>query len=114
MSREYRSASVLVFPTLCDGFGLVVGEAFAHGLPVITTPNAGAADLIRENENGWLVAPGDAAALAARMEWCIDHPAALEELREPARETARQWTWAHFRSHFLEQLIDKLNPVSEP
>ena len=113
IAEEYRSSSVLVFPTLCDGFGMVVAEAFANGLPVITTPNAGAADLVRENENGWLVTPGDVEALAARLEWCIDHSESLKDLREPARETARQWTWAHFRGRFLDQLHEKLAPIVE-
>ena len=56
--KRYRQADVLVFPTLCDGFGLVVTEAFAHGLPVITTTRAGAADLVRDGENGLIIPAG--------------------------------------------------------
>lgn len=108
IAQEYRSASVLVFPTLCDGFGMVVAEAFANGLPVITTANAGAADLVRDGENGWVVPPRDVHALAERLQWCIDHKDALEDMRKPARETARQWTWEHFRALFITQLMDRL------
>ncbi len=56
----FQGALILVLPTLCDGFGSVVSEAMANGLPVITTSNAGAADLIEEGRNGFLVPPADA------------------------------------------------------
>ena len=107
MEREYQAASILVFPTLCDGFGMVVSEALAHGLPVLTTPNAGASQLIHEGRNGFLVAARDPEALAARMAWCLDHAAQLEEMRGAARTAARQWTWADYRRSFLSQLLAK-------
>jgi len=47
LREAYIGASVLVFPTLFDGFGMVVQEAFAHGAGHHHT-NAGAADLIEE------------------------------------------------------------------
>lgn len=107
LSEAYQRASMLVFPTLCDGFGLVVGEAFAHGLPVITTPNAGAADLIVEGRNGFLVPAGDSDALAERMEWCMSHPREIEWMRREALETARRWDWAAFRKEFRTELLGK-------
>src|SRR5207245_2032038 len=63
----YQEGTVLVFPTLCDGFGAVITEALAHGLPVITTRNAGAADMVYEGRNGFLVPAGDASSLAERL-----------------------------------------------
>jgi glycosyltransferase involved in cell wall biosynthesis len=108
MEHEYQAASILVFPTLCDGFGLVASEALAHGLPVLTTPNAGASQLIREGRNGFLVPPHDPDALAVRMQWCMDHPAQLEEMREAARTSAHEWTWADYRKSFVSQLAAKL------
>jgi glycosyltransferase involved in cell wall biosynthesis len=106
--QAYRDSSILVFPTLCDGFGMVVTEAFAHGLPVITTPNAGAADLISEAHNGFIVPPGDAEALAERIQWCIENESTLAAMKEDALATAKNWTWSHFRSLFREQLSSKL------
>ncbi len=95
--ERYKRASVLVFPSVCDGFGMVVTEALAHGLPVITTRNVGAADLIEEGVNGWVVEPGDPEALAARMQWCLDNPAALREMREAAEATAAGNGWSDYR-----------------
>ena len=48
-------ADVLVLPSLSEGFGLVVTEALACGLPVIVTPNVGASDLVRDGREGFVV-----------------------------------------------------------
>lgn len=109
IARAYDESSVLVFPTLCDGFGMVVAEALAHGVPVITTSNAGAADLIADGHNGFVVAPGDPAALAERMQWCVDHPTQVQDMREEALAVAGRWTWSDFRASFRKQLFARLS-----
>jgi glycosyltransferase involved in cell wall biosynthesis len=103
--ERYRAADVLVFPTLCDGFGMVVTEAFAQGLPVITTTRAGAADLVRHGENGLIVPPGDSEALARALEWCLTHRAELKAMRRAARETAASWQWDDFRCALARNVI---------
>lgn len=95
--QQMRESDLLVFPTLCDGFGLVVNEAFAQGLPVLTTPRAGAADLVREGGNGWLVPPADAPALAAALSRAIEERGNLPAMRVHAQATARDWQWADYR-----------------
>lgn len=103
LQQQYDTADFLLFPTLCDGFGLVVGEALARGVPVLTTVNAGAADLVRHRENGLLLPPADLDALAAGIEWIIDHRAELPAMRQAAWETARDWSWADFRREIIHQ-----------
>ena len=97
LSVKYQIADVLVFPTLCDGFGMVITEAFAHALPVITTERAGAADLVRHRENGLIIASGDAQALAEALEWCLNHRSELKAMRRRAFETATSWQWPNYR-----------------
>lgn len=64
----YRSAHVLCVPSRHDGWGLVVPEGLAAGLPVIATDCTGAArDLIDHGSNGWIVGAGDGAALVDAM-----------------------------------------------
>ena len=99
-----RSEHVLIFPTLCDGFGQVVMEAFSSGLPVITTANAGAAEFVREGENGFLIPPADPAAHVQGMEKCVQHPEELSQMRKEATVTARRWTWNDFRPSVRKQL----------
>jgi glycosyltransferase involved in cell wall biosynthesis len=100
----YRAADVLVFPTLCDGFGMVVTEAFSQGLPVITTSRAGAADFVRSGENGIIIPAADADAIARALDWCIKHRAELRAMRHGAIEAAARWQWQDFRRELIGQL----------
>jgi glycosyltransferase involved in cell wall biosynthesis len=102
----YSTADILVFPTLCDGFGMVVTEAFARGLPVITTDRAGAADIVRNGENGLILPAGDVAKLASTMDWCVDHRRELLKMRPKALETAARRSWATYRSELAAAIAD--------
>lgn len=104
LTDVYLRSSVLVLPTLCDGFGLVVSEALAHGLPVVTTSNAGAADLVTHGVNGFVIPPADDDALASTLQWCADHPEELFAMRRAALARAACWTWAHFRRRHIDVL----------
>ncbi len=68
LGAYYGLADVFVLPTYTDTWGMVVNEAMACGLPVIVSRAAGcAADLVRENWNGLLVAPKDVGSLESAM-----------------------------------------------
>jgi glycosyltransferase involved in cell wall biosynthesis len=69
LAAYYGLAEALILPTYTDPWGLVVNEAMACGLPVIVSRVAGcAADLVRDNWNGWLISPGDVPSLAAVLD----------------------------------------------
>jgi glycosyltransferase involved in cell wall biosynthesis len=97
MLDAYAEADVLVFPTLSDGFGMVVTEALSRGLPVITTDQAGAADLIEHGKNGLVVPAGNARALADALRWCLDNRSKLADMRFAALATARRRQWSDYR-----------------
>jgi glycosyltransferase involved in cell wall biosynthesis len=113
----YEQSAMLIFPTLCDGFGIVVSEAMAHGLPVVTTFNCGAADLIEDGQNGFCLPAGDVQRLVECMDWCIRHPEEVFHMRRPAWRTAQNWTWQDFRRELRDQLSNvlglRLNVPSE-
>ena len=68
LARYYRAADVFVLPTREDIWGLVINEAMAYGLPVITTENCVAGrELVRDGVNGYLVPVEDSQALARRV-----------------------------------------------
>jgi glycosyltransferase involved in cell wall biosynthesis len=94
----YQRAGALVFPSLFEGFGMVITEAMSQGLPVITTPNTAGRDLIESGRNGLLVPVHDAEALARAMEWCLLHPAEAFEMGQAAAATASSWQWADYRA----------------
>jgi glycosyltransferase involved in cell wall biosynthesis len=104
----FERADILVFPTLADGFGMVVTEAFSRGLPVITTDKAGASDLVEHGRNGLIIPAADSAALTAALQWCLDNRKALYQMRFHALETARQWQWPDYRRLLIAKVIEGL------
>ena len=100
----YREADVLVFPTLADGFGMVVSEALSQGVPVITTSQAGAAEMVTHGRDGLIIPAGDPDALADALRWCLDHREALQAMGWHARETAARWQWADYRAALVENV----------
>lgn len=78
----YGAADVFVLPTLYDPFPNAALEAFASGLPVITSPKSGAAEFIHEGDNGAVCDALDSATLAAAMQMLAAH-----DRTEVARET---------------------------
>lgn len=103
MSALHR-ADALIFPTLCDGFGMVVTEAWSRGVPVITTDCAGASDLLRDGENGLLIKAGDPGAIGDVVERCAAERAPLRAMREAALRTAAGWQWPDYRARLAATL----------
>ena len=104
----FERADVLVFPTLADGFGMVVTEAFSRGLPVITTDKAGASDLVVHKWNGFIIPAADSNAITETLQWCLDNREALYEMRFAALQTARQWQWPDYRRKLISKITEGL------
>lgn len=90
---EMRAHDVLVFPSLFEGFGLVITEAMSQGTPVITTERTAGPDLITHGENGWLIPAGNPEALAQQLEALIKKPGVIREAGEQARRAAAARPW---------------------
>lgn len=84
---------VLVFPSLFEGFGLVITEAMAQGTPVITTERTAGPDIIKDGEDGWLVNAGSVEALKNIIERLLLQPPLIETVGRQALETAKKRTW---------------------
>lgn len=94
LAEAYATAQVLCVPSRHDGWGLVVAEGLAAGLPVIATHRMGAAiDLVRPGDNGWRCKAGDEAGLAR----ALGEAAALDEARWRRMSAAARATAAGHR-----------------
>lgn len=102
LMEEYRRHEILLFPSLYEGFGMVFLEAMASGMAVIASPTGGVPDIIRHNENGYVVPAGDPEALASAVEELLKHPEKRESLGLSARLTARQLTWERIADRTLD------------
>ncbi|MBW4686012.1 MAG: glycosyltransferase family 4 protein [Komarekiella atlantica HA4396-MV6] len=112
LNQYYSSASVLVFPSLVEGFGLVILEAMACGIPVITTPNTGGLDVLTDGVEGFIVPIRDVETLKEKLEWCYSHPQELAEMGRAARRKAEQYNWSLYRQTLTSKVKDILKTHS--
>lgn len=103
--EAYGRASVLVHPSLTDGYAYVVAEAMACGIPVIVTDQTGAADLVEEDVNGYVVPARDANAIAERLQHLYDHPELLRTMGAAARRAAASLSREAFRARYLPDVL---------
>ena len=102
--NAYHGASVFVFPTFCDGFGLVLLEAMSSGLPIIATPNCAAPELVQAGAAGLVVPAGDPAALCSAMaDACANRPAWAAR-GAAAREIAKAYSWEAYGTRWAALL----------
>jgi glycosyltransferase involved in cell wall biosynthesis len=88
--RLYQHASVFALPSDEEGFGMVLLESMACGVPVVSTRSGGPDGIITDAEDGYLVPRGDAAAMAARLEQVLEDAALAAEMGRNARRTIEQ------------------------
>ncbi len=98
--EEMGRSDVLVLPSLFEGFGLVILEAMAAGLAVITTQNTGGPDVIGEGKEGFVVPAGDAEALREKMEWFTQNPEKAAEMGKAAHRKAKECTWEKYGTEY--------------
>ena len=109
----YGDTSVLVLPSLADGFGFVVAEAMACGVPAIVTEKTGAADLIEDGVSGYIIPAGDSSAIAERLEYLKRYPKRLESMGSAARIAVAAYTLNATRRYY-DACLSKLSIRSHP
>ncbi|MDO8676902.1 MAG: glycosyltransferase family 4 protein [Candidatus Azambacteria bacterium] len=78
---------IFVYPSLHEGFGRSIMEALAMEKAVVATRVGGIPDLIKDGENGFLVLPGNPAALAEKIKEFMEN----KDLREKFGKAGREW-----------------------
>lgn len=104
LPAEYAAADVLCVPSRYDGWGLVVPEGLASGLPVIGTDRMGAAlEFVESGRNGWLISAGDEEALFGAMrDAALMSVAELREMGCRARESVSAHTLRNGATRFVD------------
>ncbi|MFV5693066.1 glycosyltransferase family 4 protein [Flavobacterium sp. LT1R49] len=81
LEKAYQSADVFCLPTIEDGYGLVLGEALSHGLPLITTTNSGGLDLIADGIEGFIVPIRDSLAIYEKLKLLSSDSELLDKMK---------------------------------
>lgn len=91
-ASAFDNRHVFLFPSRWDGWGMVLPEALAAGLPVISTDQAMSAhEFIRDGENGFIVPSDNSQALADKMKWFLQNIAAYSHMSRAARKSIENY-----------------------
>ena len=108
--RLYHRGDLFIMPNIVvsgdmEGFGIVMLEAGACGLPTLAADLEGIRDVITEGVNGWFAPSGDADAFASRIEALLAEPSSLSEAsRRTADYVKKTFTWDETAGRYLDVL----------
>jgi glycosyltransferase involved in cell wall biosynthesis len=106
-----EAATLFVHPTLYEGSSLVTLEAMAHRRAVVATRAGGLPDKVIPGGNGWLVAPGDAEALAGSIAEALSDRHRLVVMGDAGRALVeREFSWAVATDRLLDLYRELLTP----
>nr|ADY61761.1 glycosyl transferase group 1 [Rubinisphaera brasiliensis DSM 5305] len=107
VARHMQEADVLVLPSVFEGFGLVILEAMATGLPVIASTHSCAPEVIEEAVSGFALRHDDVNGLSNKLAWCAENRSELSEMGRAARQRALDFSWESHTNR-LKTLLDSL------
>ena len=96
LSEYYVNSSLLVLPSLVEGFGMVLLEAMASGIPVVASENTAAPDFVTEGVDGFVLPVRATDLLEERLLWCFQNQEQLSKMGQAARATAEKLSWAKY------------------
>jgi glycosyltransferase involved in cell wall biosynthesis len=99
--EEMTKAHVFVFPSLFEGFGLVILEAMAAGLPVITTPHTGGPDCLTDGVDGFIVPIRDADAIARHLTALYEDEDRRQAMGTAALAKAKASSWQRYEQQIV-------------
>jgi glycosyltransferase involved in cell wall biosynthesis len=99
VSAHYAKAALLVICSLFEGFPLVIGEAMAHGTPVISTAfRSGSSEIIRNGQNGYITPVGDAQAFADALIQGLSTQWDRDRIKHSASHLRLDHLWANYQT----------------
>ncbi len=102
--EEYKKAHLFTFPSICEGFGQVILESLATGLPVIASAHTAALDILDEGIDGFILPIRSIQAIEDRIKLIINQSAMLEKMSLNARIKAEEFTDEKFAVRLLSSL----------
>lgn len=103
--RLMHDHDVLVFPSLFEGFGLVITEAMSQGTPVITTERTAGPDLIENGTDGWIIEAGSVDAIYHALANILTTPNQIRTVGEAARQRAQKRPWEIYGRELAESVM---------
>ncbi|WP_232297918.1 glycosyltransferase family 4 protein [Nitrosospira sp. NpAV] len=114
MADLYRSADIMVNPSLADNMPISVLEALASGVPVVSTDVGGVPYLVEHGKTALLVPVKDPAAMADAILALLNEPARARQISEAGRASVQQYTWPKVRDRLLAVYEQVLAETGKP
>ena len=93
ISSLYAEHEIFVLPSLMEGMPLVLLEAMASGMPVVTTETSGMTDLVEDSHDGLFVIPGDTESLSTAIVRLCRDAELRQRLGSAAQQKMKRYTW---------------------
>jgi glycosyltransferase involved in cell wall biosynthesis len=111
--KQYNKASVVVVPSVYEGFGLPAAEASACAAPVIATSGGALPEVVADGESGLVVPPMDPEALAEAIRTLLSNPDLREGMGNKGRERVQHlFTWQKAAKEHTEYFLEVINEYS--
>ncbi|NJO92169.1 MAG: glycosyltransferase family 4 protein [Chloroflexia bacterium] len=111
MPRTYQSSDIFILPSYNEGMSNALLEAMACGLPVVVTDVGGTFELVKDEENGYIFAPGNIEELIAILEKMSKEPERLYEMGRNSRKMATEMDWVKIVDEYTK-LFKGLNKMN--
>jgi glycosyltransferase involved in cell wall biosynthesis len=109
--QRYAEADVFVLPTRGDCLAVVLGEAMASSLPIITTPVGAHAEAVEDGRSGFIIGVGDGRALGDKLQQMADDPELVARMGKRSREIGEERFDMHANANRIaDMLIDLAVP----
>ncbi|GAB4497593.1 MAG: hypothetical protein OHK0019_31440 [Saprospiraceae bacterium] len=105
LPEKITQCDVGVFPSLQDGFGMVIPQMLGCGVPVIATTNTGGTDIIREGETGFIIPIRSPEAIAEKIMFLYQNPEKLAAMKVAAAASVQNgFTWDDYGERYISFL----------
>ena len=110
LKKIYASADLFVMPSITakdgdkEGFGLVILEAFASGLPIVASRSGGITDIVKDGVNGFLVEEKDAGGMAEQIDRLLKDEEIYNKMQTEAKKSAQQYDYRQIAARYAQFL----------
>jgi glycosyltransferase involved in cell wall biosynthesis len=104
LQEELHKAHCFVLPSILEGFGQVILEAMATGIPVIATENTAAIDILENGIDGFITPIRDVQAIKENLEKLQSDFSLVKTMGKAAYKKAKIYTWEKFRNDLVTQI----------
>ena len=110
LKKIYASADLFVMPSITakdgdkEGFGLVILEAFASGLPIVASRSGGITDIVKDGVNGFLVEEKDAGGMAEQIDRLLKDEEIYNKMQTEAKKSVQQYDYRQIAARYAQFL----------